>query len=145
MGKGTFGSPIKDRKSLYSIPVRNIIDNLEVFDLFSDIKNGYLGEKYSKDKILWHRRIETKNPLEYAQSLFMKLSRGGVAEIIRDKEGNEKGIRVSMANGDVITFRPQSVSDKSPVIDINIRSPASCLKSQIIHFYERRKNEKDNK
>ena len=56
---------------------------------------------------------------------------------IKNKDGVIKGWTRTMKGGDVITYRPRESSDGSTVVDINIFSKHTSVKSQKIHFYKK--------
>ena len=83
------------------------------------------------------RTFVSKDPIDSAKRLFRTLGRGGVQKTIKNKDGVIKGWTRTMKGGDVITYRPRESSDGSTVVDINIISKHTSVKSQKIHFYKK--------
>ena len=77
------------------------------------------------------RNIYAQNPLIAANDFYTKIAKGGIEKKIND---NHRITR--MADGTVISYRIKSVSDGTPVVEINIRKSRnnSGVKSQKIHF-----------
>lgn len=77
------------------------------------------------------RNIYSLNPLITASDFYTKIAKGGIEKKIND---NHRITR--MADGTVISYRIKSISDGTPVVEINIRKSRnnSGVKSQKIHF-----------
>lgn len=103
--------------------------------------NGYFGQ--SGQGRSHTRNIESENPLETARDFFDNIAEGGKKEPIMDKKtGEQKGIKVTMKDGSVITYRETSASDGSPAVSINITASNNSslntqLQNQKIHFVKR--------
>ena len=137
MGKRSFGFPGLRNTSRQGIPSHSLKGNLKSVKSSFQFKNGFLATKYKSNGNRFYRRYASDNPVEDAQKLFRSLGRGGVQRVIRDNNGGVKGWTRTMLGGDVITYRPRRSSDNSTVVDINISSRRSGLKSQKIHFYHK--------
>ena len=118
---------------------RSIGDNLEkTKKKYPTDSDGYFGKPGQGRSHT--RNIESENPLETAQDFFDNISEGGERDIIVDKKtGEKKGVKATMNDGSIITYREISSSDGSPVVEINItRSNSPSINTQIqnqkIHF-----------
>ena len=98
-----------------------------------DFKDGYFGSKGSSSKV---RRIESDDPIATASDFYKKATKGGIETPLR----NGKGVMSKLADGTIVTMRPASSSDGSPVVEINISksSGSAGIKQQKIHFVRRR-------
>jgi len=83
------------------------------------------------------RVIFDKDPATAGERFFDLIAYGGIEEFLP----NGKGIKVSMADGTIITFRPKTKSDNYPGVTINVikSKKHGDLKDQKIHF-EKDKN-----
>lgn len=77
------------------------------------------------------RNIISSNPLKAANDFYAKIAKGGIEKKIND---NHRITR--MSDGTIVSYRIKSVSDGTPVIEINIRRSknSSGVKNQKIHF-----------
>ena len=103
-------------------------------------KDGYFGKKGDSSTNAKVRHIESNDPQTTARASYDKAAYGGIEEPIYNKRTGDKiGMKTTLADGSVITWRNVSSSDRSPAVDINIsRSQDSGgVKEQKIHFVKR--------
>ncbi|MCQ2411914.1 MAG: hypothetical protein MJ057_03065 [Sphaerochaetaceae bacterium] len=136
MGKGSYGFPGLRNVSRTGVPTNYISSNLKSIERnFGLNASGYIAKKFKNTP---NRRTHlSSDPVDSAKRLFRILGRGGVQVPIRNRDGIIKGWKRIMKGGDVITYRPRESSDGSTVVDINITSNHSGVKSQKIHFYKK--------
>lgn len=94
-------------------------------------KTGYFGEKgRSHDPHI--RNMASEHPSEMAKQFYDDATYGGQEE----KLSNGKGVKTTMRDGTVISYREVSSSDGSPAVQITISSleDGGGIKSQKIHF-----------
>lgn len=92
--------------------------------------NGYFGEN-SPSTGNRTRNISSGDNLKTATDFYNKIALGGKEKILSDN------LKVtSMADGSRISFRVKSVSDGTPVVEINITKSTGTggVKHQKIHF-----------
>ena len=109
---------------------RTILENLPALKSEYKYNNGYFFEKGQGRE---HTRNNFSiNPLKTAKGFYDKLTYGG----IETKFKNEKGLKTRMADGTIASFRETSISDGSPVVEINVQKSNNHdgLKQQKIHF-----------
>ena len=136
MGKGSYGFPGLRNVSKTGSPTHYISSNLKsVKRNFGLTNSGYIAQKFKNTPS--KRTFYSNDPVDSAKRLFRTLGRGGIQTPIRNKNGEVKGWKRTMKGGDVITYRPRESSDGSSVIDINITSGHTGIKSQKIHFYKK--------
>ncbi len=138
MGKGSYGFPGLRNVSYTGSPTRYISSNLKsIKKNFGMTQSGYIARKYKENGATNRRTFISKDPVNSAKKLFRTLGNGGVQNPIKNKDGVIKGWIRTMKGGDVITYRPRESSDGSTVVDINIISRHTDVKSQKIHFYKK--------
>lgn len=100
-------------------------------------KNGYFGEKGRSSTNSKVRYIESSNPEKTAKEFYDKATYGGIEEPIYNKRTGEKiGMKTTLSDGSVISWRNVSRSDGTPAVDINISrsTDSGGIKEQKIHF-----------
>ncbi len=138
MGKSSYGFPRLKNVSYNGVPSHYISSNLKsIKKNYGMTESGYIGRKYKRNGSSDRRVFISKDPINSAKKLFQTLGRGGVQKTIKNKDNNVKGWIRIMKGGDIVTYRPRESSDGSTVIDINIISKHSDIKSQKIHFYKK--------
>lgn len=138
MGKSSYGFPGLRSVSHTGSPTNYISSNLKSIERnFGMTQSGYIAKKYKENGASNRRTFVSKDPVDSAKRLFRTLGRGGVQKPIKNKDGVIKGWTRTMKGGDVITYRPRESSDGSTVVDINIFSKHTSVKSQKIHFYKK--------
>ncbi|MBP3815289.1 MAG: hypothetical protein J6H21_00315 [Firmicutes bacterium] len=104
---------------------RTIDDNVkEMKKDYPYTKDGYFGKKGRNSRV-----IETGNPEATSVDFFKKIGKGGFV----DELPNGKGLRITFADGTVVTHRLVTKTPNSPAVDINI-SHSNIIKSQKVHF-----------
>lgn len=112
----------------------SITENLNDVKKKYKYSNGLFGNR-SNSSIERTRHIESKNPIATAKDFYDKLTYGG----IENNLDNGKGKKTKMKDGTIVSYRPISSSDGSPVVEINIRKSydSGDLKQQKIHFIKK--------
>ena len=116
-------------------PTGSLLNNVDSMLRLYPINNGLFGvQGLSRDPSI--RNIVSDTPLETAIDFYSRISSGGVEQPLPG--GN--GVRTTLVDGSVITFRKVSTSDGSPAISINVRRSTGSgeIRSQKIHFVIRR-------
>lgn len=109
---------------------RSIGQNVMVTSSSYDCDRGYFGENsiHGSDRT---RNITSKDNLKTAEDFYKKIAFGGIEQTVNDN------MRITrMADGTVITMRKVSSSDRTPVVDINIKKSkhSGGIRDQKIHF-----------
>ena len=96
-------------------------------------EDGYFGER-SPSTGSRTRNIVSKDNSATAKDFYSKISLGGIEKVYSN--GDRK--ITQMSDGTVITWRKTSVSDGTPVVEINISNSSNPggIKRQKIHFIE---------
>ena len=118
-----------------TFPTSGLLNNVDGMLRLYPINNGLFGvQGLSRDPSI--RNIVSDAPLETATDFYLRISSGGVEQPLLG--GN--GVRTTLVDGSVITFRKVSTSDGSPAISINVRRSTGSgeIRSQKIHFVIRR-------
>ena len=107
----------------------SISENLDDVKSDYDFEDGYFGdEAASEDK----RHIYSDDPLATARDFYERIGYGGIEEPLP----GGKGVKVTMSDGTVISFREVSESDGTPVVQVSIRrsTDSAGVEKQKIHF-----------
>lgn len=138
-GKGKGSSSSSEQNVVNSS--RSLRDNIEEAKGDYEFNDGHFGHKNtatSKENYV----IEKDDPIEAANDLYAKLSKGG-REV---PMSNGHGIMTTLKDGTVIKIRIETRSSRktgedSPAVEIDIRqSNDNCgVKSHKIHFIKRKK------
>ena len=115
----------KSGNSIYS----NAINVSHLFDF----KNGLFGTKNRKPRSK-PREIIVSNPQTSASVFFNTLSAGGKKEIFNTGYG--KGIKATLSDKSVITYRPTTSSDGSPAVEIVV-SGSKNVKPKKYHIVKK--------
>lgn len=113
-----------------TIKYHNIGQNVLIASNSYKYSNGYFGEN-SPSTGHRTRNIVSDDNLKTAIDFYNKIALGGKEKILSDN------LKVtSMADGSRISFRVKSVSDGTPVVEINITKSTGTggVKHQKIHF-----------
>lgn len=131
---GSFDAGYKDGASSF----HGVCDNLDMLAGAFPLREGYFG-RATRPNNSRVRIIESESPLETAREFYTSISYGGIEESLP----GSAGVRSTMADGTIITFREASCSDGSPAIDINVKESVDTggIKRQKIHFTSSRQEE----
>ena len=104
-------------------------ENLDDVKSAYPYEDGFFGEEAGEEE---KRHIYSDDPLAAAHDFYDRIGKGGIEEPLP----NGKGVRVTMADGTVISIRDVSESDGTPAVDISIRrsTDSSGVRKQKIHF-----------
>ena len=119
----------------------SISENLPVMKEKYSYNNGYFGENGQSKKNNKVRNIFSDAPSATAQKFYDTLAYGGKEEpTYNSKTGKQNGMKTTLSDGSVITWRNISHSDGSPAVDINVErsSDSDGIKQQKIHFVKGR-------
>lgn len=113
-----------------TIKYHSIGQNILITSNTYKYSNGYFGEN-SPSTGQRTRNIVSSDNLKTATDFYNKIALGG-----KEKNISENLKITSMADGSIISFRVKSVSDGTPVVEINITKSkgARGIKHQKIHF-----------
>ena len=119
----------------------SISENLPVMKEKYSYNNGYFGENGQSKKNNKVRNIFSDAPSATAQKFYDTLAYGGKEEPNYNiKTVKQNGMKTTLSDGSVITWRNISHSDGSPAVDINVErsSDSDGIKQQKIHFVKGR-------
>ena len=85
----------------------SIADNISEASKRYPYEKGYFGKEGNNKKI---RIIVSNNPAKTGLDFYNIIAHGGIEE----KLPNGKGVKTSLADGTIITFRPTTKSDSNP-------------------------------
>lgn len=94
----------------------SIGDNLSALKSHYQNREGYFGKARTPSDTKT-RKLKCDDPDGAAKDFYDKAAKGGI-EVALD---NGKGVKASMRDGTVVTFRPSSDSDGSPAVTLNAR------------------------
>ena len=117
----------------------SISENIPIVIKDYPLFNGLFGE-LGEGRSLAIRNIKSDDPQATAKDFYDKLGHGGIESKLYYKDGSVKGLRVKMADGSVLNWRPVSSSpDKSPAVDISVETIDNHgnIVTQKIHFIKR--------
>ena len=131
MGTGNYGGfdNTKGAKNTSSKSTlnNNIKNTQKIYPLTA---GGYFGQKGKNTRV-----IETDNPILESKRFCRLIGKGGKI----DKLNNNKGIKITLDDGTIISYRIITKTKNSPAIEINIKKciEKTKVKTQKIHFIRR--------
>ena len=108
-------------------------------------KNGFFGVPGKSDRNNENatvRNIYSEDNQATARDFYQRLSEGGVeTPLPTDKDGVSHGVRKKMSDGYWISYRTESKSDGTPVVQISItgKDESGKIKKKKIHFVRKEK------
>ena len=116
---------------------RTITENVSSLKNKFPVRNGYFGTEGQGRSFT--RNITSIDPKKTAKEFYDQATYGGIEEpVIEKKTGNIIGKKTRLADGSVISWRENSKSDGTSVVEINIERSfdSGGIKKQKIHFIE---------
>lgn len=116
-----------------SLPTSSIHSNANETSKYFPFKDGLFGSKNRKPRSK-PREIFANNPSTAASFFFNTMTAGGKKESFNT--GHGKGIKATLSDTSVITYRPTTSSNGSPAVEITV-SGSKYVKPKKYHFVQR--------